>query len=230
MVGKANTHPLGSTDCRARRPPVRADHPAAADGARAQSSGGGQARAHGTVTPRAPGRVRGRSPAPLTKHALYLAAVLTCGQGAVVSHTSAAQLWRLPCRRESRVHVTVPGRGGRVARQRIVVHRAGLERSEVASVDGIPVTSPGRTLVDLADSHPRRALERALDEAAYLGLDLSGLQPRHGRRGARVLGSVLREHRPGTTLTRSRLEEKFSRCGRRSFSRCARAKACNRHV
>jgi hypothetical protein len=166
----------------------------------------------------------------LTKHALYLAAVLTCGQGAVVSHTSAAQLWRLPCRSESRVHVTVPGRGGRVARQRILVHRAGLERSEVASVDGIPVTSPGRTLVDLADSQPGRALERALDEAAYLGLDLTGLEPRHGRRGAGVLGSVLREHRPGTTLTRSRLEEKFSRCGRRSFSRCARAKACNRHV
>jgi very-short-patch-repair endonuclease len=126
-----------------------------------------------------------------------------------VSHTTAAQLWRLPARGDSRIHVTIPPRGGRAARRGIALHRAALDREEVAKVEGIPVTSPARTLIDLADVLPRRALERALDEAAYLGLDLSGLRPRHGRRGTGLLAEVLAQHRPGTTLTRSQLEERF---------------------
>ena len=75
--------------------------------------------------------------------------------------------------------------------------------------DGIVVTTPARTLVDLADVVPRRTLERALDEAEYLRLDRSGLAPRHGRPGGGVLASVLAVHRPGTTRTRSELEELF---------------------
>jgi predicted transcriptional regulator of viral defense system len=145
--------------------------------------------------------------ARLTKHARYLAAVLACGEGAVLSHASAAELWRLPCPPERSVHVTVPGRGGRAARNGIVVHRAALPEDEMTKVDGIPVTTPVRTVIDLADTSPRRTLERALDEAAYLRLDLSGLKPRPGRRGAGLLATVLAEHTAGTTRTRSELEE-----------------------
>ena len=127
----------------------------------------------------------------------------------MVSHTSAARLWRLPCREDARVHVTVPGGGGRVKRPGIVVHRAALARPEAATREGIPVTSPARTLIDLADTEPRRSVERAIDEAAYLRLDLTGLKPLHGRRGSGVLAEVLANHGPGTTVTRSQLEEHF---------------------
>ena len=38
---------------------------------------------------------------------------------------------------------------------------------------------------------------------------MGGLRPRHGRRGTGLLAEVLAQHRPGTTLTRSQLEERF---------------------
>jgi hypothetical protein len=56
---------------------------------------------------------------------------------------------------------------------------------------------------------PRRQLARALDEAAYLRLDVSGLQPRPGRRGSGMLAQLLAAHEPGTTRTRSQLEERM---------------------
>jgi very-short-patch-repair endonuclease len=73
--------------------------------------------------------------------------------------------------------------------------------------DAIPVTTVARTILDLADVLPRRALERALDEAAYLRLDLEGLEPRRGRRGYGLLTRVLADHEAGSTRTRSDLEE-----------------------
>jgi len=72
---------------------------------------------------------------------------------------------------------------------------------------GIPVTTPARTILDLAAAVSRRELERAMDEAAYLRLDLSGLKPRRGRRGGAMITRVLAEHQAGTTRTRSELEE-----------------------
>ena len=91
----------------------------------------------------------------------------------------------------------------------LVVHRAGLEEGEVTKRAGIAVTKPARTLIDLADVAPRRTLERALDEAEFLRLDCTGLAARHGRRGSGLLSSVLDTHRPGSTRTRSQLEELF---------------------
>ena len=90
----------------------------------------------------------------------------------------------------------------------VVVHCSPLDGERVRR-DGIVVTTPARTLVDLADVVPRRTLERAMDEAEYLRLDRSGLAPRHGRPGSGLLASVLAVHRPGTTRTRSELEETF---------------------
>jgi hypothetical protein len=78
-------------------------------------------------------------------------------------------------------------------------------------VEGIPVTTPARTLIDLADVLTRRGLERAVDEAGYLRLDLKGLRPIAGRRGAGVLAGVLSRPVAGSTRTRSELEESSSR-------------------
>ena len=134
-----------------------------------------------------------------------MAAVLACSDGAALSHLSAAVLWGMLEGRGQMVHVTAPNRR-RVPG--VIVHRAPLHGERVRR-DGIVVTTPGRTLVDLADVVPRRMLERAMDEAEYLRLDQAGLVPRHGRRGSGHLTSVLAVHRPGTTRTRSELEEMF---------------------
>ena len=71
------------------------------------------------------------------------------------------------------------------------------------------MATPARTLVDLADVLPRRALERCFDEAEYLRLDCTGLLPVHGRPGNGRLRAVLAEHHAGTTRTRSGLEDLF---------------------
>jgi very-short-patch-repair endonuclease len=141
----------------------------------------------------------------MTRNGHFMAAVLACGGKAALSHFSAAVLWGLVSD-EGKIHVTTPTGGERPG---LVVHRAGLEEGEVTKRAGIAVTKPARTLIDLADVAPRRTLERALDEAEFLRLDCAGLAPRHGRRGAGTLSSVLAVHAAGSTRTRSELEERF---------------------
>lgn len=81
-------------------------------------------------------------------------------------------------------------------------------------MDGIPVTTPSRTLLDEAAVLARRGLERALDRAEVLELfDLRALHAavdaHPGHHGAGALARALRDHEAGTTLTRSELEERF---------------------
>jgi very-short-patch-repair endonuclease len=144
----------------------------------------------------------------LTLRGRFLAAVFSAGEGAVLSHFSAAVLWNLVPERGPRVDVTVPG-GARKGGRAVIVHRSPLSKEEVTTRDGIPVTSPARTVLDLAAVVSGRELERALDEAAYLRLDLSGLEPRQGRRGSAAIRRVLAGHRLGTTRTRSEMEERM---------------------
>jgi very-short-patch-repair endonuclease len=143
----------------------------------------------------------------LTQEGRFLSAVFACGDRAVLSHNSAAVLWKLRPPKGPRVDVTVPSGGTRARRGAVIVHRSPLPNEDVTVHDAIPVTTPERTLVDLADCSTRRELERAVGEALYLGMDLSSLRPLPGRRGAGVLAAVLQIHAPGTTRTRSELEE-----------------------
>jgi very-short-patch-repair endonuclease len=141
----------------------------------------------------------------LTSHGRYLSAVLAYGNRAVLSHRSAAALWRICPERGPRIDVTVPTGGSRPRRGQVIVHRSSLPDEHVTVRDRIPLTTPARTIIDLGDHLDRRELERALDEAHYLRL--SSLQPLPGRRGAGVLAEVLAEHVGGTTRTRSDFEE-----------------------
>jgi len=146
-----------------------------------------------------------------------MAAVLACGDGAALSHFSAAVLWRILDDRGQSIHVTAEKeRKCRGA----VVHQAPLEGERLLRF-GIVVTTPARTIVDLADVvQRRRTLERAIDEAEYLRLDWSEAAPRHGRKGSGLLSSVLAVHEPGSTRTRSELEEQFlAFCDRHRFPR-----------
>jgi very-short-patch-repair endonuclease len=146
----------------------------------------------------------------LTREGRFFAAVASCGPTAALSHASAAAVWGLlPDPKGPRIDVTVGSGGGRPGRRAVIVHRAPLGGDEVVVRDGITVTTPSRTLVDLADLRSERQIERVLDEAAYLRLDLSALTVRPGRRGAGRLRRVLATHRAGSTFTRSELEERM---------------------
>ncbi len=146
-----------------------------------------------------------------------MAAVLAAGDGAALSHFSAAVLWGILDDRGQPIHVTA-AKKRRV--KGVVVHESPLEGERLRR-DGIVVTTPARTLVDLADVvRKQRTLERAFDEAEYLGLDWRPAAPRHGRRGCGLLSSVLAAHEPGTTRTVSDFEERFlAFCDRHGFRR-----------
>jgi very-short-patch-repair endonuclease len=143
----------------------------------------------------------------LTTEGRYLTAVLAYGNRAVLSHRSAAVLWRICPECGPRIDVTVPSGGSRARRPPIVVHRSPLGASDRMVRERIPVTTPARTIIDLADCSSRRELERAIDEALYLHLDLTSVQPFPGRKGAGLLAEVLDTHAGGTTRTRSDFEE-----------------------
>jgi very-short-patch-repair endonuclease len=141
-----------------------------------------------------------------------LAAVLACGRGAVLSHLSAAGLWRLLPGREGDVDVTVPGRNpGR--RRGIRVHRVNaLDRRDVRKLGGIPITSPARTIFDVAAVVRRRELEQALAEAYARRLArrsdfVSLLARRSSRPGTRALRALLDDGAPA--LTRSEAEDRL---------------------
>jgi very-short-patch-repair endonuclease len=164
----------------------------------------------------------------LSLHGHWMAAVLAAGPGAALSHASAAALWELRPSAASRIDVSVPVGSGRARRPRLRVHRArALRTDEVTEHHAIPVTTPARTLLDLAASLPRRALERALDQAEILELfDLRALRSMvaaHARQpGTRVLARLLDEQQAGTTATRSELEECFLElCERQRLARPA---------
>lgn len=148
----------------------------------------------------------------LGPHGRWLAAVLACGDGAVLSHASAAAAWRIrPPKAGGTVDVTVPGDAGR-KRAGIRAHRVRLHPEDVTTLAAIRITTPSRTLIDLATTYSSRQIEQALDETRYLRLlDRTALDAAMARasRGARALERVLADHVAGTTRTRSNLEEAF---------------------
>lgn len=141
----------------------------------------------------------------------WMAAVLASGEGAVLSHRSAARLWRLLSPAAERVDVTCPG--GRVRRDGIVCHRSCLRDDEWLVEGVIPVTSPFRTIFDLAAVASRREVERAWHEAEVRRLtdrvSLPVLLERYpGRRGTRALRELLGSDGP-VAITRNEFEEAF---------------------
>jgi very-short-patch-repair endonuclease len=110
--------------------------------------------------------------AGLSSEGRWFAAVMACGEAAVLSHRSAAELWRLLPVIVGPVHVTVVGEGGRARRRGLVIHRSpSLPPTDRTRRNGIAVTTPARTLADLRRMVPAGVLRRARRQAAYLGLD-----------------------------------------------------------
>lgn len=144
-----------------------------------------------------------------------MAAVLACGRHAVLSHRTAAALYELmPApRRKALVDVSGP-RGLRGPRRGVRLHRVRrLHSDEVGQAHGLPLTTPARTLLDLASCAGSGEVERALAEAERRQLvDHSAIEAvltRHPRRrGNRRLRALL-DMEGGAALTRSEAESRF---------------------
>ncbi len=138
--------------------------------------------------------------APPTHMARARAAVMACGEGAVVSHRSAAELFGLLAQSDREVDVTVVGRNPGV-HSGIRLHRPrALARHEVTSLRRIPATSVARTIADLAATEPRREVEHAYQEGLYRRILTAGAlaaiierEPR--RKGAPVIRALLDDPR-----------------------------------
>jgi hypothetical protein len=141
------------------------------------------------------------------------AIVLACGRDAVLSHLSAAAAWGLRPDNSARWDVSVPS--SRRVTAPVRIHRTPLPQDERAQVEGIPVTSVERTLLDLSSVTAAHVLRRAVERAVELDqFDLVAVQrllARHPRRtGAPALRALLADlavH--GETRTRSDLEALF---------------------
>jgi len=143
----------------------------------------------------------------------WMAAVLACGDGAVLSHRAAAALWGLRTWSGGQVEVTVPLGGARRPGDGIRVRESGIAGARFGTVvDGIPVTAVAWTLLDLAAVVRPHQLRRAVEQADQLELfDLravdAALEVDPGRPGSPALAALLRDMRAhGVTLTRSDVE------------------------
>jgi very-short-patch-repair endonuclease len=95
------------------------------------------------------------------------AALEACGEGAVLSHLSAARHWRLlPAAPVRPVHVTVSRQDGPRRRPGIVAHRPlAFPARDVVVRDRLPVTSVARTVLDIAPALDQRGLALVLHRA-----------------------------------------------------------------
>jgi very-short-patch-repair endonuclease len=146
--------------------------------------------------------------AAVTPKGRFMAGVLACGPGAALGYRSAGQLWGLRTAGH-RIEVVVP-MSGRLGPRGLVVHRT-RRVPPATRVEGIPVTTLGRTLVDLADVVSSRRLERALEDAERLRiLNVSDIHPIPGRRGEANVRALLAQNR-APAETKSELERRFAR-------------------
>jgi predicted transcriptional regulator of viral defense system len=135
----------------------------------------------------------------LTRHGRWMAAVLACGDGAMLSHRSAAALWQIGREEPGRIDVSV--------RRKCEIHRKGLKvraRPSLAAGTpvqrhGIPVTDPVQTLIDLATELKPLQVERAVNEADKHDLVdpetlRNVLRGRVGEPGVKNLATLLDRH------------------------------------
>lgn len=146
----------------------------------------------------------------LSRHGIWVAAEMSCGTEAVVSHESAARLWRIR-EHERHLEVTVPLQSRR-RRPDIAIYQRTLPAAERTTHEGVPVTTVHRTLLDLAARLSRGQLEAAINTSDKLDLTnperlRAALDGFAGRPGVKKLRSVLdrRTSRPtGCAITAHR--------------------------
>jgi very-short-patch-repair endonuclease len=160
---------------------------------------------------------------PVGETQRHAAAALWCAPDGLLSHHTAASRYALDAiGRDARLHVLVPSARALSRQPGLLVHRtAVLAPVDRYVVDGIPVTSPARTIIDLAASLHAEALEAAFESARRAGLLTATQLARRfeslggkGRAGSGKVRALL-EHAAGVP-TGSRLEVRVARALRRS--------------
>jgi len=153
----------------------------------------------------------------LRREGWWMAAVLAVGPGALLSHRDAAALHGLrPPGDHTRWEVTTTGRAASTDRIRVYGTTA-LDARDATAVDGIPVTSVARTLVDLAATAPSAQVRKALNEAERQRcVDLRDIERvltttarRNGRGHAATRQALAELAAVGERVTRSELEDRF---------------------
>jgi hypothetical protein len=155
---------------------------------------------------------------PQTWERQVMAAVLSVGDPAAASHRTAAELWGLTTRRGASIEV-VTLRWDRVRRPPFTVHESGdLAENDIVVVDGIPVTTAARTVVDLGANSPKWLVASCLDTGLRKGLLTVGQVYRfidrvakRGRRGVGVIRPMIAERESWDGVTESALEDLFRR-------------------
>lgn len=150
--------------------------------------------------------------ANVTDHGRWMAAVLAC-PGAVISHSSAAALWRMGSEKRGLVELSLPSLSRR-CRPCLEIHqRPSLNlRRDLTREYGIPVTTPVQTLIDMSLRLDRLGVERMINEADKYNLThppqlREALHVRAGEPGVAKLRHIL-DHRT-FRLTKEELERRF---------------------
>lgn len=149
-----------------------------------------------------------------------LAASLACGRGAVASHLSAGAAWSLPDISDGLPEVSVPiGRRPRPAG--VIVHQKRLSRRDTTRLGIIPVTTPARTLIDLASCVSDELLEQGLDDALRRGLVtaermVARLEDAGRAQGVGRLRDLVAARAHSRSVPGSPLETRFERLARRA--------------
>jgi hypothetical protein len=146
----------------------------------------------------------------LSERGEFMAAVLAAGKGAVLASLSAAVLWKAWRRPVREIHVLAPKDRRPQAGFKLRTTRR-LDKRDVTEVDGIPVTTLARTLVDLTDVLTAHQIANVIHEAAYHELfdrreTYEAIQRANGRPNITRLHEALQANGAGT---RSHLEDRF---------------------
>ncbi|MBA3300543.1 MAG: DUF559 domain-containing protein [Thermoleophilaceae bacterium] len=145
----------------------------------------------------------------LTREGRWIAAAFAAGPGAVLSHRSAAVLHGLLQFEGPAIEVTAPRRREIPG---VRSYESTLALDEITVVDGIPVTTAARTIVDCAAVTDERALGYALNQLEVRRLyDPTGVQDILGRHEGKRGIAKLRGLGPDTKDLRSPLERRFRR-------------------
>jgi hypothetical protein len=141
-----------------------------------------------------------------------MAAVIACGAGAVLSHSSAAALWRIGPEKCDLIELSLPSLSRR-RRPGLRIHRRpSLQGRDVTAEYGIPVTTPVQTLIDMTLGLDRTDIERMINEADKYNLVTPpelrrALDERQGEPGLAKLRHIL--DRRTFRLTKEELERRF---------------------
>jgi very-short-patch-repair endonuclease len=141
-----------------------------------------------------------------------MAGVLACGDGAIISHSSAAALWRIGSEDRGVVELSLPSPFQRCRPGLRIHRRPSLGPGDVTTEYGIPVTTPVQTLIDMVLRLDRPGIERMINEADKYNVAhppglRRALEARGGEPGAATLRSIL--DRRTFRLTKEELERRF---------------------